>query len=105
MEKEELKKKKAEEKAQRAQRVKRSEPTSRVRNLRSDSSEAGPSRKVPRLDDCIDSNVCCVCYQAYDEDTGTDWIQCVCTRWLHEDCIIDCVIDTSGKEKLCPHCI
>ena len=46
---------------------------------------------------------------AFDEDVemeaGTDWVQCVCTRWLHEDCVIDCVIDESGKEKLYPHCI
>ncbi len=34
-----------------------------------------------------------MCLQAFDEDidirAGTSWVQCMCTRWLHEDCIID----------------
>lgn len=25
-------------------------------------------------------------------------------RWLHEDCVLDCIVDSSGKEKLCPYC-
>ena len=121
-EKEEAKKKKAEEKAQRvsAQQRKRSrveEPTAGPssastsqgvgRTLRS--RHDGPSRKAPRLEDMIVANQCCVCFQAFDEDVemgaGTNWVQCVCTRWLHEDCVLECVMDESGKEKLCPHCV
>ena len=34
-------------------------------------------------------NVCCVCFQLYlGEEENTDWIQCACGRWLHEDCMI-----------------
>ena len=65
----------------------------------------GSCRKAPRLDNLIVANQCCVCLQAFDEDVeigaGTNWVQ-MCT---HEDCILDCVIDESGKEKLCPHCV
>ena len=62
----------------------------------------GSCRKAP--DDLIVANQCCVCLQGFNEDieigAGTNWVQCMCTRWLHEDCILDCVIDESGKEKL-----
>ena len=78
-------------------------------NLRSQGGTGPSSSKAPRLDELIVANQCCVCYQAFDQDVemeaGTEWVQCVCTRWPHEDCVIDCVIDDSGKEKLCPHCI
>ena len=36
---------------------------------------------------------------------GIDWVQCVCTHWLHEECGIDCIVDANGKERLCRHCI
>ena len=36
--------------------------------------------------------------------TGVDWVQCICTRWLHEECILDCIIDSNGKERLCLYC-
>lgn len=29
-----------------------------------------------------------------------DWVQCVCTRWLHEECVIDSIVDANGKERL-----
>ena len=58
--------------------------------------------------DTEDSNRCCVCCQTFSEDvemgTGVEWLQCACGLWLHEDCIIDCVTDSSGKERLCPFC-
>ena len=65
--------------------------------------------KRPRLeDDTISSDKCCVCYQAFEEEielgAGTEWVQCACTRWLHEDCIVDCIIESSGKERLCQYC-
>ena len=55
-----------------------------------------------------DSNKCCVCLQSFEEDVelgfGVQWIQCACERWLHEDCVIDVITDSSGKERLCPFC-
>jgi len=33
------------------------------------------SRKV------IDTNQCCICY------SGLEWMECVCMRWPHEQCI------------------
>ena len=52
----------------------------------------------------VDADHCCVCFGSYQEDidTGRDWLQCNCERWLHEDCIEDEDIDGSGK--LCPLC-
>ncbi len=56
------------------------------------SRQDGAGRKFPtldELDDVIVTNQCCVCYQAFDEDVEmeaeTEWVQCVCARWLHED--------------------
>ena len=66
--------------------------------------EPESSEKILRLDDVIISDRCCVCYQDYSEGEGVEWVQCPCTRWLHEDCVVDSVMDSSGKELLCPHC-
>ena len=53
----------------------------------------------------IDINTCCVCGVLYSDDrTGKDWIECVCGRWLHEDCAEDCILDSNGKERFCPMC-
>ena len=65
--------------------------------------------KRPRLEETdAGDDKCCVCFQAFEEDvqqeTGVEWVQCSCTRWLHEDCIVDCIVDSSGKERLCPYC-
>ena len=51
-----------------------------------------------------DADHCCVCSGSYQEDidTGREWIQCYCTRWLHEDCVDEEDIDANGK--LCPLC-
>ena len=50
-------------------------------------------------------NECCVCFSAYQEDEeDDDWVQCGCSRWLHEGCITDVIIDVSGKELFCPYC-
>ena len=48
-----------------------------------------------------DADNCCVCFGSYLEgiDTGREWIQCSCNRWLHEDCI-----DDNVNGKLCPLC-
>ena len=51
-----------------------------------------------------DANHCCVCFGSYQEDidTGREWIQCNCKRWLHEDCVDSEDTDIDGK--LCPLC-
>ncbi len=54
---------------------------------------------------CVDSNVCCVCSEQYTEAEEVDWVMCPCNRWLHEDCIVDNVIDSLGKERFCPFCV
>ena len=57
----------------------------------------------------INPNECCVRFHTYQENeiekTGLDWVECVCMRWLHEDCI-DYVtdVDVNGRELLCPFC-
>lgn len=56
----------------------------------------------------VDSNRCSIYLQSCDEDVelgfGVELIQCTCLRWLHRDCIIYCITDSSGKERLCPFC-
>ena len=57
----------------------------------------------------IDTNECCICFRTFDEDfieeTGLDWVECVCGRWLHEECIsYNIVTDANGRELLCPFC-
>ena len=52
-------------------------------------------------------NLCCVCFQLYQGDEeDTDWIQCACARWLHEDCIDkdDIIQDIYDRELFCPCC-
>ena len=46
------------------------------------------------MDENINTEVCCVCYGTYQEDvdTGRQWLECSCTRWIHEDCIDDDVV-------------
>ena len=80
--------------------------TRRRSTLRSCQDGTGPSRsKAPRLDTIISDDRRCACNQAFEEDVhlgaGIDWVQCVCTCWLHEECVIDC-IDANGKERICP---
>ncbi len=45
----------------------------------------------------------------YEDDVaeriGRDWLECACNRWLHEDCVMNVVIDPSGQERLCPLCL
>ena len=57
----------------------------------------------------IDTNECCICFRNFNdyivEKTGLDWVECVCGRWLHEDCIsYDITNDANGRELLCPFC-
>ena len=63
--------------------------------------------KTPRLDESIDTEECCACFGQYSDDivTGREWLECVCGRWVREDCVENIVYDTNGKEKLCPLCL
>ena len=59
--------------------------------------------------DDFDENQCCVCFRTFEddlvEDTGLDWLQCACNRWLHEECIdYDIGQDADGNDLLCPFC-
>jgi hypothetical protein len=59
--------------------------------------------------DGFDENQCCVCFRTYEEDvvedTGLDWLQCACKRWLHEECIdYDIGHDADNNDLLCPFC-
>ena len=63
----------------------------------------------PTKHPCVDTNFftdgndneCCVCYVAYDNDqSGKDWVDCVCGQWHHEDCVDDCVVDSDGNRRL-----
>ena len=77
-------------------------------------SETQPPPKAARMQamhrvDNIDDGECCMCFTTYEEDirdqSGKEWVECACGRWLHEDCAEDCVLDNDGKERLCPFCL
>ena len=55
------------------------------------------------MDENINTDVCCMCYGSYleDVDTGRQWLECSCTRWIHEDSIDDEDVDKDSG-KLCP---
>ena len=55
----------------------------------------------------FDVNQCAICFQSFfEDDEGEEWIECVCGRWVHENCIeYDIVVDTHGRERLCPSCV
>ena len=56
-----------------------------------------------------DGNQGCVCFRTYEEDqieeAGFLWVQCVCGRWLHEDCYSKVAMDKYGRELICPYCV
>ena len=56
------------------------------------------------IDETVHENHCCACFGFYDEDIGTgrEWVECSCKRWLHEDCVDEEDMNSSGK--LCPLC-
>ena len=80
--------------------------------------EAGPSsessdepvpkkRRITNSD--IEEDLCCMCFGSYSDDvieqSGKDWIQCACGRWLHEDCAEDHRVDQSGQDRFCYSCL
>ena len=82
--------------------------STRSRNS-SHSSAAAAHSGTSENNTTINSNVCCVCYICtFEEDqldgNGLEWVQCVCGRWLHEECICDIDVDDQGRELFCPFC-
>ena len=61
------------------------------------------------LEDKTNTSQCTVCFGTYDDDvteqTGRDWLERACNRWLHEECVMGVVIDPSEQERLCPFCL
>ena len=57
------------------------------------------------VDDFINADLCCVCFGSYQEDVGTgrEWLQCSCSRWIHEDCVDDEDVEQDSR-RLCPLC-
>ena len=51
-------------------------------------------------DDEIDENTCCVCFDEYHSDE--DWVQCSCSRWLHEECSLS---EVPNALDTCPRCV
>jgi len=72
--------------------------------LDTDQEQSQDHDAMPLWSDDLDSNQCCVCFEFYDQD-DTEWVQCVCKRWLHEDCYSEIVVDKYGQELLCPFCV
>ena len=52
-------------------------------------------RKKHTADNKIDVNRCCVSFGLYADDAGTrrEWLECQCSKWIHEDCIDDDDVD------------
>ena len=101
----------AEKKAQAAAKKaeKEADKASQPSRKRQTDDNVSTRSKLPRVNEgMVDSeaeNVCCVCFQSYQGDLeDSDWLQCACNRWLHEDCITDVVLDVRGRELFCPYC-
>ena len=108
--KQEERKKKAEEKAKKAGQ-KESKISRKSASRSSEARASVPPRKRARqqreTESEINTDMCCVCCVLYSEDVngGSDWIECACGRWLHEDCAEDCVVGADGRERFCPSCL
>ena len=50
-----------------------------------------------------------ICFGNYEDDVidgyGADWIDCARGRWLHVDCVDECVTDCHGNKHYCPYCV
>ena len=55
-------------------------------------------RSIHSADNEIDVNMCCVCFGMHGDGAGTgrEWLECQCSRWIHEDCINN---DNVGTEQ------
>ena len=43
--------------------------------------------------------VIAVCFEKHSDNDYCDWIECVCGKWIHEDCIEEVLYDADGKLK------
>ena len=88
--------------------------TKRSPNASSPGSAPRAKRKKPVSHDSdsdsdIDINQCCVCFQTFEDDereqSGLEWVECACSRWLHEECIeYDLSVNSRGQVSLlCPY--
>lgn len=107
---EERAKKKEEMKAKKAaSSIARKSKSSSLPGCSSSSTLQTRSKTTPQEAPEINSNICCVCFRSYEDDfveeTGMEWVQCVCKRWLHEECIDNVVRNDKGEELLCPFCV
>ena len=99
--------KKAQEKASKAPAT-RKRPRSTAIPTETRPLDKEPRSKTPKvIDDSIDFDRCCACFGLYADDAGTDreWIECSCSRWIHEDCVENVIYDANSKELLCPVCL
>ena len=56
------------------------------------------------VDDSINADLCCVCFGSHqDMGTGREWLQCSCSRWIHEDYVDNEDVE-EGSGRLCPLC-
>jgi len=48
-------------------------------------------------------------FGTFEEDVrmgnGVEWAMCVCSRWIHIDCISQTAIEESGEERICSNCV
>ena len=52
------------------------------------------------MDGTVESDPCCVWFGYHEDiDTGREWLQCSCNRWIHENCNED-LDESSGRP--CP---
>lgn len=116
---EEEKKKKAEAKArklaekatnptQRQSKRKRvNQPATSKRRKTTDSNSEAENIDIHVPVGGMDSDECCVCHGTFTEDAeqgnGSEWLQCSCGRWLHEECVSD-LVNLVVDESLCPMC-
>ena len=60
------------------------------KSLRLTEAAASKGLSSPRIASSDGQNECCVCFEMYrGDDDVNDWLQCACSRWLHEECITD----------------
>ena len=71
-------------------------------------SEPAASTATPHQDSS-EGYECCECLGTYEEDVrmgnGAEWAKCVCSRWIHVDCISKTEIDEAGEERICSNCV
>ena len=75
-------------------------PTSRTPITSTKFNTRKRTKSFESSDDEIDENTCCVCFDEYHSDE--DWVQCSCSRWLHEECSLS---EVPNALDTCPHCV